>query len=203
MVAKGYCHLRKDLTSMIVASLFSKLREHEIEIQRLVVQESEDKHNKSIALKASKQQPDSSDSEEENISLLSRKFSKFLRKRQASKRYDSKKPSEFNSNKYTCYGCGEQGHIKAKCPNNEVKEKGDFKREKKGKTKKAYIAWDDNDVSSSSSSDDEEANLCLLASLTSSMDSTSSSEGTTYDQFLNAFYETHDEANNWHFLSTG
>ena len=39
---------------MTVASLFGKLREHEIEIQRLVVQESEDKHNKSIALKASK-----------------------------------------------------------------------------------------------------------------------------------------------------
>jgi len=118
-----------------------------------------------------------------------------LRKTQASKRYDSKKPSEFNTNKYTCYGCGEQGHIKYECPNNEVKENGDFKREKRGKAKKTYIAWDNNDVSSSSSSDDEEANLCLLASITSSMDSTSTSKGTTYDQLLNAFYETHDEAN--------
>ena len=44
----------KDLTSMTVASLFCKPREHEIEIHRLVVQESEDKHNKSITLKASK-----------------------------------------------------------------------------------------------------------------------------------------------------
>jgi len=61
----------KDLTSMIVASLFGKLREHEIEIQRVVVQESEDKHKKIIALKASKQQHVSSESEEENISLLS------------------------------------------------------------------------------------------------------------------------------------
>jgi len=98
---------------------------------------------------------DSSGSEEENISLLLRKFSKFLRKRQASKRYGSKKPSEFNSNKYTCYGCGEQVHIKTECPNNEVKENEDFKKEKKGKAKKAYVAWDDNDVSSSSSSNDE------------------------------------------------
>jgi len=40
-------------------------------------------------------------------------------------------------NKYTCYGCGEQGHIKSACPNYEVKEKADFKKEKKGKTKKA------------------------------------------------------------------
>jgi len=185
----------KDLTSMIVASLFDKLREYEIEIQRLAVQESEDKNNKSITLKASKQQHVSRESEEENISLLSRKFSKFLRKKQASKRYDSNKSSEFNSNKYTCYGCGDQGHIKSECPNNEVKENGDFKREKKGKVKKAYIAWDDNDISSSSSSDDEEVNLCLLASVTSSVDSTSTSKGITYDQLLNAFYETHDEAN--------
>ena len=131
--------------------------------------------------------------------MLSRKFSKFLRKRQASKRYDLKKPSEFNSNKYICYGCGEQGHIKVECPNNEVKEKGEFKKEKKGKAKKAYIAWDDNDFSSSSSSDDEEANLCLLASVTSSMDSTSSNKGTTYDQLLNAFY---GKPTDWHFLST-
>ena len=79
----------KDLTSLTMASLFyGKLREHEMEIQRLAVQESEDKHNKSITLKASKQQHVSSESEEENISLLSRKFSKFMRKKQASKRYD-------------------------------------------------------------------------------------------------------------------
>jgi len=67
----------KDLTSMTVTSLFGKLREHEIEIQRLVVQENEDKHNKSMTLKDSKQQHVSCESEEENISLLSRKFSKF------------------------------------------------------------------------------------------------------------------------------
>ena len=59
----------------------------------------------------------------------------------------------------TYYGCGEQSHIKAECPNNEVKEKADFKKEKKGKAKKVYVAWDDNEVSSSSSSDDEEANI--------------------------------------------
>ena len=104
----------KDLTSMSVASLFGKFREHELEINRLVVQESEDKHNKGITFKACnhKQQPDSSRSDEDNISLLSRKFNKFLKKRQVSNRYGSKKPSEFNTNKYICYDCGEQGHIK-------------------------------------------------------------------------------------------
>ena len=70
-------------------------------MNRLVVQESEDKHNKGITLKACnhKQEPDSSRSDEDTMSLLSRKFSKFLKKRQASKRYGSKKPSDFNINK--------------------------------------------------------------------------------------------------------
>jgi len=40
----------KDLTSMTVASLFGKLGEHELEMNRLVVQESEEKHNKGITL---------------------------------------------------------------------------------------------------------------------------------------------------------
>jgi len=40
---------------MTVASLFGKLREHELEMNRLVVQESEDKHHKGITLKACKQ----------------------------------------------------------------------------------------------------------------------------------------------------
>jgi len=111
----------KDLTSMTAALLFGKLRKHELEMNRLIVQESEDKHNKSITLKACnhKHQQESSGSDEDTMSLLSRKFSKFLKKKsQASKRYGSRKPSDFNINKYTCYDCGEQGHIKAECPNN-------------------------------------------------------------------------------------
>ena len=82
-----------------------------------------------------------------------------------------KKPNDFNINKYTCYDCGEQGHIKEECPNIEIKEKEDFKNEKRGKAKKAYVAWDDNEVSSSSSSNDEEANLCLRASMSISVSS--------------------------------
>jgi len=101
----------KDLTSMTTTSLFGKLREHELEINRLVVQESEDKHNKGIALKAAnqKRQQDSNDNDENTMSLLLRKFSKFLKKNkgQSSKRYNSKKLNDFNSNKYTCYNCGE------------------------------------------------------------------------------------------------
>jgi len=46
-----------------------------------------------------------------------------MKKSPSSKRYGSKKTNDFNINKYTYYGCDEQSHIKAECPNSEVKEK--------------------------------------------------------------------------------
>jgi len=90
---------------------------------------------------------------------------------QSSNRYNNKKLNDFNANKYTFF---------ADCPNKESKEKGSSKKfEKKGKFKRAYIAWQDNDVfsSSSSSNGDEKANLCLMAKgefVTSSVSSNTS-----------------------------
>ena len=50
-------------------------------------------------------QDSSDESEDETLSLLFKKFSKFLKKsnnkNDSSNRYDSKKPTEFNTNKYT------------------------------------------------------------------------------------------------------
>jgi len=67
---------------MTIASLFCKLREHELEMNRLVVQEIEDKHNKGIALKAANQKrhQDSNDNDEDTMSFLSIKFIKFLKR---------------------------------------------------------------------------------------------------------------------------
>jgi len=131
--------------------LFGKLREHELEMNRLNIQESEEKHMRNIALKTAKHknnQVSSDESEGETLSLLSKKFSKFLKKNRNKdsnkERYGNKKTSDVNANIYTCYGCGEQGHIKVECPN---KEKKSSKKEKKAKSKRAYIAWDENDVS--------------------------------------------------------
>jgi len=133
--------------------------------------------------------------------LLTRKFSKFLKKNnknQSSNRYNSKKLNDFNSNKYTCFGCGEHVHIIADCPNNENKERSK-KGEKKGKAKKAYITWEDNEVSSSSSSSGgEEANLCLMAkgeSVMCSVSSRTSINFENYSQLLDAFKETHKQTN--------
>ena len=161
----------KDLTSLTTAS-FGKLRELELEMNRLNVQESEDKHVRSIALKVAKhksKQDSSDESEEENLSLLSKKFNRFLKrnrnKETNKERYGNKKTSDFISNNYTCFGCSEQGHIKVDCPNKESNEKKSSYKEKKGKSRRAYIAWDENEISSSSSSssEDEKANICLIA----------------------------------------
>ena len=96
---------------------------------------------------------------------MSKKFSRFFKRncnKEANKeRYGNNKTSNFNSNNYTCFGCGEQGHIKADCPNKESNEKKSSHKEKNGKSRRAYIAWDENEVSSSS--EDEKANICLIA----------------------------------------
>ena len=101
----------KDLTSLSMTSLFVKLREHELEMNRLNVQESEDKHVRSIVLKAVKhksKQEFSDESDEENLSLLSRKFSRFLKRNRNKdinkERCGNKKSNDFNSNNYTCFG---------------------------------------------------------------------------------------------------
>jgi len=111
-------------------------------------QEHEEKHVRSISLKVVGHrggQELSESSDGETLNLLTKKFSKFLKKNnnnnQSSNRYNSKKFNDFNSNNYTYFGCGKKGYIKADCPNNESKEKGANKKfEKKGKVKRAYIA---------------------------------------------------------------
>jgi len=80
----------------------------------------------------------------------------------------------------------ENRHMKVECPNKEGKEN---KSSKKGKSKRAYIAWDENEVSSSSSSssEDENVNLCLMAEGeddSSSVSSHASLNAENYSQLL-------------------
>ena len=112
------------------------------------------------------------------------------------KRYNKKFDS--NSTKFTCFGCGKQGYIKVDSPSLVNKEKANEKH-KTGKGRKAYIVWEDNvSFSSSSSQEDVEANLCLMVgenSEVSSENSNTSFNSTNYSSLLQAFHETHEEAN--------
>jgi len=142
--------------------------------------------------------------QDETLSLLTRKFSRFMKKKsrertQPKKRYS--KLNESNSSNYTCFGCDKSDHIKVDCPNNQNKDKQANKKVERSRGKRAYISWEDNEVSSSGdpSTETEETNLCFLVNNEeSSYDSISnySTDSESYDQLLITFKETHDEANN-------
>jgi len=117
------------------------------------------------------------DFDDENMSLMIKKFTKFMKGKNKGhhKRYKNDNQN-FVSN-YNCYGCGETGHIKVDCSNTKKS------KEKKGKKFFKKKKWEDNDSSSSSSSfssssnsseSDEEANLCLIVNRDSSNSKVSS-----------------------------
>nr|XP_004516438.1 uncharacterized protein LOC101489517 [Cicer arietinum] len=125
--------------------------------------------------------PDTDDSksesdEEPEIGMLVRKFKKFLKKK---------------GSQSEC-----QGHIRFECyrlqnKNKPVKTKG---KDQQPSTKRAYIAWNDNDEDSSDDSEDEEANLCLMANTDSESDSeVSTTSNPSYDELHDAFNELHTE----------
>ena len=91
-----------------------------------------------------------------------------------------------------------RSHIKTDCPNNQVKDKSASKKVERSKGRRAYISWEENEVSSTSSSstESEETNLCFMmkGSISDSV-SDFSMESNNYDQLLAAFKETHDEEN--------
>ncbi|VFQ79963.1 unnamed protein product [Cuscuta campestris] len=100
---------------------------------------------KGIALKASKELTMNDSSDEDEVKLIMKKFCHLLRK------------NEKVEDGPMCYGCGEAGHIKNKCPRSGRNARH-FKRQR------AYISWGgDSGDESTDQDEDEAANLCLMA----------------------------------------
>ena len=99
---------------------------------------------------------------------------------------------EAPTRKVTCFECGEKWHVKSECPTLE-KKNNYFKRKKDKRPKKAYVAWDDNEISSSS--DKEHVNLALIATHHSDDEKEEvSNETSSYDNdALNAIDELLNE----------
>ena len=144
----------KDLSSMSLATLLGRLQEHEMELQRLNQNEETKKKKRSITLKASSSMQEENEEEEsddeEDFSLFVKKFQKFVKKKRIERRqnFNNGRRSQEDSQVLRCYKCNQIGHIKANCPSNEEwPERSDKKRNDERRTKKAYIAWVDNDSS--------------------------------------------------------
>ncbi|XP_068486444.1 uncharacterized protein [Phaseolus vulgaris] len=205
------CHnvVQPKKRELSTVSLFGKLREHELELNRLKEQESYEKKVKNIALKSNAQKKELNEEEENSyqdgtLNLLTKNFNRFLKKKnrersQPKRRYNSKL-NESSSTNFTCFGCGKPGYIKIDCPNNQNKDKKVSRKTEKSRGERAYISWEDNDMSSSSDTlaESEEANLYFIVNNEeSSCDFVRicSTDLESYDQLLIAFKETHDESN--------
>ncbi|XP_050882935.1 uncharacterized protein LOC127086256 [Lathyrus oleraceus] len=162
---------KKSLFTMTSATLFGKLQEYETELGRLEKHENQDEKSKSIARKVDSKDVEKEDNpeEDENFLLLVKRLGKFFGKNEKPsfyakrKKHFKKREASTLMQEVTCYECGKQGHIKPDCP--QLPKKSGFKSKKENKYKKAYVAWEDNEISSSSDSDsDESANIALMAS---------------------------------------
>jgi hypothetical protein len=193
---------KKSLSKMSSATLFGKLQEYETELGRLEKHENQDKKSKSIALKVdSKENEEEDDPEEdENFMHLVKRLSEFFINNDnysnlvKKKNFFNKNEASTSTQNVTCYECGKQGHIKTDCP--RLAKKSSFKRRKGSKPKKAYIAWDDNEVSSSTDSESKEyANLALMASHHSDGENeeVSSKSSSCDNDYQSAIYELLNE----------
>jgi len=74
----------RDLTTLTTATLFGKLREHELEMTRLKEMETVEEKNRSLALKTKVEDEESGEesfgecSDTESLNLLTRRFQKFI-----------------------------------------------------------------------------------------------------------------------------
>ncbi|XP_074347328.1 uncharacterized protein LOC141686177 [Apium graveolens] len=145
------------ISTMETLTLFSELEEFENQLRRYD-EEDEAPRKKTLALNADA--GDSSEDSDEEIALLTKKFHKFLAKRNASKqpmkssfpkkefRPSSSKESKNNQNKDACFECEKKCHFKKDCYKLKAK-------------KKALLKWSDDDSEVEIDSEDELAQLCF------------------------------------------
>ncbi|VFQ79452.1 unnamed protein product [Cuscuta campestris] len=147
----------------------------------------DEQNKKGIALKATKEPVEEASSDDDNeFGLVIKKFHKFMKKEFERKGRKHDGPPK-------CYGCGEIGHIKPRCPNTKHgKDKSGFKKQR------AYISWGgDSGDESTDQEEDEAANLCLMAHEDQSNDVQEvcniSSDSYTFEEMQEALHELYEE----------
>ncbi|VFQ70056.1 unnamed protein product [Cuscuta campestris] len=147
----------------------------------------DEQKKKGIALKATKETVEGDSSNDDNeFGFVIKKFHKFMKKEFERKGRKHDGPPK-------CYGCGEIGHIKPRCPKSKGgKDKPGFKKQR------AYISWGGDSGDESTNQEEEEAaNLCLMAHEDQTEDvqevCTISSDSYTFEEMQEALHELYDE----------
>ena len=194
----------QNLVTMSMATLFEKLREHKLELGRLNEEEDQGR-KKNIAFTSevvkSKSPKEDGDFDDENMSLMIKKFTSFMKSKNRGHHKRYKNESQNFVSNYNCYGCGETGHVKVDYPN-AIKGK-----ENKGKKFFKKKKWEVNNSSSSSSSSfssrssnssesNKETNMCLIVDHDSSDSEVNScSNDNDYDFLYDAFQQLLHKSN--------
>jgi len=177
----------QNLNALSMITLFGKLKEHDHEINRFksTEEDSKKKERKFIALNTtssistsstqSNDEPDD-DINKEEMSMFVRRYNRYI-KRIGLKHNDknlvnfkraSRKGNESESDEkvVSCYGCGKIGHYKNECPE-WAKERGRAGSNRNSRGRKAYISWEEDEVTSNTSDTEnkEEDNLCFMGQM--------------------------------------
>jgi len=193
---------------------------------RLIVSSEEDsrkKDRKSIALNttssistSSAQNNDESDYDinEEEMSMFVRRYNRYI-KRNGLKHNDKNlvnfrrasrkgKESESDEKEVSCYGCGKVGHCKNEYPE-LAKEKGRFGSKRNSGGRKAYIYWEEDEVTSNTSDTEnkEEEDICFMGQMKKSKNEVifSDSDSDSYSEFKPTYKELQNSIEEMHVES--
>ncbi|PKU76283.1 Retrovirus-related Pol polyprotein from transposon TNT 1-94 [Dendrobium catenatum] len=131
----------KDLNTYLIDNLLGSLIAYEKEINQKNLDAGEKRMEKIVALKVNDTDNNSSGSESDDVSFITRQFKNFLRKNnnyhQKLKRGKDSKNFK-NSSDLVCYECRKPGHVKTDCPTlkehpsmEKDEEKPKFRKDKK------------------------------------------------------------------------
>ena len=160
----------KDMKSISLDELIGNLQTYEL--RRSSQQKEENKRDRGLALKALEE--DSSDMDEEDMALITRKFKKFFRKsKELSKKKNPVKTKNSDKEQVPgCFKCGKRDHFVKNCPllkeeqpQEQFRHQGrkQFPNKAAKRFSRAMLAAWGETTEEDENSDEEEAELALMA----------------------------------------